>query len=251
MSSLALLGVITFSALSVVVAIFLARCWFEELYGDLAMHCLLPREILHVGSVILFLSVAVFLGMKVLADISPDVLMVPAYCVGLGGLWGAWWIVARDRSQAGAILVDLGRAEPRGMIAVAVFGALCLGALVLTVGQRDLFMALQALFFASSAALSYLIAKMHTLFSAKGIYTPNGFLDWSLVEAYRWTGGTGESHTLVLRVKHRVFKTKILRVPWHAFDDVCNVMEEYVGTLLLEHPEDKSLEAESSSLTDA
>ena len=236
MTSLTLLGVIAISAFSVVVANFLARCWFEELYGDLAVHWLLPKEILHVGSAVLFLAVAILLGMKILAGIDPDVLMVPAYGVGLGALWGAWWIVARDRSHGGVILVDLGQAEPRGMIAVVAFAVLGMGALVLTIVQRDLFMALQALFFASSAAMSYLITKMHTVFTAKGIYTPNGFLGWAQVEAYRWTGGTGESHTLVLRVKRRVFKTKILRIPWHAFDDVCDVMEDYVGTLLLEHP---------------
>jgi hypothetical protein len=236
MTSLALLGVIAFSAFSVVVAIFLARCWFEELYGDLAVQWLLPKEILHIGSMVLFLTVATLVGMKMLAGIDPDVLMVPAYGVGLGALWGAWWIVARDRSLGGVILVDLGQAEPRGMIAVAAFAVLGMGALALTIVQRDLFMALQALFFASSAAMSYLITKMHTVFTAKGIYTPNGFLDWAQVEAYRWTGGTGKSHTLVLRVKRRVFKTKILRVPWHAFDDVCDVMEGLVGALILEDP---------------
>jgi hypothetical protein len=185
--------------------------------------------------------------MKMLASVNPDVLMVPAYGLGLGALWCAWGIVARDRSQAGAVLVDLGRAEPRGMIVVWAFSSLGLGATVLAIAQADLFTGLQGLFFASSAAMSFLITKMHTVFTAKGIYTPNGFLAWTQVEAYRWTGGTGESHTLVLGVKRRVFKTKILRIPWHAFDAVCDAMENYVGTLLLEHPEPMAAQSRGES----
>jgi len=123
------------------------------------------------------------------------------------------------------------------MVAVCAFSVLGLGAILLALVQGDLFTALQGLFFVSSAAMSYLIAKMHVLFTAKGIYTPNGFWAWPQVEAYRWTGGTGKTHTLVLRGKRRVFKTKILRVPWNAFDDVCNAMEDYVGKPLLDHPE--------------
>jgi hypothetical protein len=247
MSSLALLGVIVLSAFSVVVAIFLARCWFEELYGDLAAHWLLPKEILHIGSIVLCLSASILVGMKMLASVNPDALMVPAYGIGLGALWCAWGIVARDRSQAGAVLVDLGQAEPRGMVAVWAFSVLGLGAFVLAIVQGDLFTALQGLFFVSSAAMSFLITKMHMIFTARGIYTPNGFLDWTRVEAYRWTGGTGKYHTLVLRVKRRVFKTKILRVPWNAFDDVCDAMENYVGTPLLDHPEAKETQDRGES----
>lgn len=235
MTSMALWGAIAFSAFALVVAVFLARCWFEELYGDLAVHWLLPKEILHVGSMMALVAVAILIGMKVLAGVDPDLLMIPAYGIGLGALWGAWYVVARDRARAAAVLVDLGRAEPKGMIAVSVFAVLALGAAGLAIVQRDLFLILQAVFFASSAAMSYLISKMHTVFTEEGIYTPNGFLAWTQVEAYRWTGGTGESHTLVLRIKHRIFKTKILRVPWHAFDDVSDVLEEQVGKLLLEH----------------
>ena len=95
--------------------------------------------------------------------------------------------------------------------------------------------------------MSFLITKMHMIFTAKGIYTPNGFLDWTQVEAYRWTGGTGESHTLVLRIKRRVFRTKILRVPWNAFDDVCDAMENYVGALLLDPPENSQLQGREKS----
>lgn len=236
MTLMTLLAVIAFSALSVVVAIFLARCWFEELYGDLATHWLLSREILQTISLVLLLGLAVLVGMKVLAKLNPDVLMLPAFGIGLGALWAAWWIVARERSKCGKVLVDLGQSEPRGMIAVVVFGVLGLGAIVLGLMQGDPFLALQALFFFSSALMSYLITGMHTLLTEKGIYTPNGTLAWPRVEAYRWTGGTGKSHTLVLGVKRRIFKTRILRVPWQAFDDVSNVMEDYVGALLFEHP---------------
>ena len=236
MTLMTLLTVIAFSALAVAVAVFLARCWFEELYGDLATHWLLSKEILHAVSLLLLLGLAVLLGMKVLAKLNPDVLMLPAFGTGLGALWAAWWIVARDRSQCGKVLVDLGRAEPRGMIAVVIFVVLGLGAVVLSFMQGDSFLACQALFFFSSALMSYSITRMHTLLTEKGIYTPNGALAWNRVEAYRWTGGTGKSHTLVLGVKRRIFKTKILRVPWQAFDDVSNVMEDYVGALLFEHP---------------
>jgi hypothetical protein len=227
------LSVIIISCLAVVVAIFLMQCWFEERYGDLATQWLLPKEIIQVGSVILFLGLSLYLGLRVCATLNRDVVMIAGFGIGLSALWGAWWIVMQGRKDTGAVLVDMGKAEPKGRYAVVAFIILSVWALGLSVSGRDLFMMLIAALFASSAVLSHSISRMNMLITEKGLYTPNGVIFWADIEMYKWTGGTGSTHTLLLVLKRRFFKTMVVSVPWASLDPVSDVLEIYVGSAIL------------------
>jgi hypothetical protein len=231
------LSVIVIACLAVVVAIFLMQCWFEERYGDLAARWVLPKEMIQVGSVILFVGLSLCLGLKICARLNRDVVMIAGFAVGLSALWGAWWIVTQGRKDAGAVLVDVGRVEPKGQYAVVAFIILSVWALGLSVSGRDLFMVLNAALFASSAMLSYSISRMNMLFTEKGLYTPNGAIFWTDVEMYKWTGGTGSTHTLLLVLKRRFFKVMVVSIPWAALDPVSDVLEAYVGSAILHQVE--------------
>ena len=231
------LSVIIISCLAVVVAIFLMQCWFEERYGDLATRWLLPKEIIQVGAVILFVALSLCLGLKVCARLNRDVVMIVGFLIGLSALWGAWWIVIKGRRHTGEVLVDLGKVEPKGPVAVAAFIILSVWALGLAVTGHDLFMLLNALLFASSAMLSHSISRMNMLFTEKGLYTPNGAIPWQAIEMYKWTGGTGTSHTLLLVLKRRFFRIMVVSVPWASLDPVSDALETYVGAAILHQVE--------------
>lgn len=231
------LSVIIISCLAVVVAIFLTQCWFESHYGDLAARWLLPKEIIQVGSVILFVGLSLSLGLKVCATLNRDAVMIAGFVIGLSALWGAWWIVVKGRRHAGTVLVDVGKVEPKGPIAVAAFVVLSLLALGLSLAGRDLFMLLNAVLFASSAMLSHSISRMNMLFTEKGLYTPNGAVPWTDIEMYKWTGGTGTSHTLLLVLKRRFFKIMVVSIPWACLDPVSDALETYVGADILQRVE--------------
>ncbi len=227
------LSVIVIACLAVVVAIFLMQCWFEERYGDLAARWVLPKEMIQVGSVILFVAASLCLGLKVCATLNRTVVMVSGFAIGLSALWGAWWIVVMGRKDAGAVLVDVGRVEPKGQYAVVAFVILSVWALGLSVSGRDLFMVLNAALFASSAMLSYSISRMNMLFTDKGLFTPNGAILWQDIEMYKWTGGTGSTHTLLLVLKRRFFKVMVVSLPWASLDPVSDVLEAHVGSAIL------------------
>jgi len=234
------LSVIVISCLAVAVAIFLMQCWFEERYGDLAARWVLPKEIIQFGSVILFVGFALWLGIRVCSGLNRDVVMVVGFVVGLSALWGAWWIVIQGRKHAGTVLVDVGRVEPKGKYAVAAFIVLSVWAFGLSVSGRDLFMVLNGVLFASSAALSHSISRMNMLFTDRGLYTPNGAIFWSDIEIYKWTGGTGSTHTLLLVLKRGFFRTQVMSIPWAFLDQVSEVLEAHVGQAILHQVEGES-----------
>jgi len=242
------LCVIIISCLAVVVAIFLMQCWFEERYGDLATRWVLPKEIIQIGSVILFVGLSLYLGLKVCASLNRDAVMIVGFGIGLSALWGAWWIVMQGRKHTGAVLVDMGKVEPKGPYAVVAFIILSVWALGLSVSGRDLFMVLNAMLFASSAALSHSISRMNMLLTEKGLYTPNGVIFWADIEMYKWTGGTASTHTLLLVLKRRFFKTMVVSVPWASLDPVSDVLEAYVGSSILHEVE---MEAEGERLEES
>lgn len=231
------LSVIIISCLAVVVAIFLMQCWFEERYGDLAARWVLPKEIIQFGSVILFVGLSLHLGLKVCATLNRNVVMVAGFVIGLSALWGAWWIVIQGRKGAGAVLVDMGSVESKGPYAVAAFIILSVWAFGLSLSGRDLFMVLNGALFASSAVLSHSISRMNMLFTEKGLYTPNGAILWTDIEMYKWTGGTGSTHTLLLVLKRRFFKIMVVSVPWGCLDPVSDVLEAHVGSSILHQVE--------------
>jgi len=231
---LTVLLVIIIACLSTVVAVFLAQCWLEERYGDLAARYLLPKEIFQVGLILGAGVLAVWLGMVAFGHFDRTMVMVVCFSLGLGALWLAWWMVKTARLRAGRILVDLGKVEPKGIYAVAAFAALSGLVFILAIGDADLFLALNGLFFASSALLSFEISKMRMLFTETGIYTPNGKILWKDVLRYHWSGGTEKSHTLLLTLRRGVFRTKVLSVPWPFLDQVNSVLEDYVEVVLPE-----------------
>lgn len=240
------LSMVIMTCLALAVALFLMQCWFEQRYGDLAARWVLPKELVQVGAVVLFVGVSIGLGMKVFASLNRNVVMVLGFAVGLSALWAAWWIVQDARKHAGEVLVDVGRVEPKGRYAVVAFIVLGVWALGLSVSGRDLFMLLNAALFASSAALSHFISEMNMLFTDKGLYTPNGEILWAQVDNYKWTGGTGTTHTLLLTLKRRFFKTMVIPIPWDAMDQVSNVLEEFVGQAIL-HEVEAIAETETKS----
>ncbi|MCF7975989.1 MAG: hypothetical protein K9N55_19385 [Phycisphaerae bacterium] len=231
------LSVIVVSCLAVAVALFLMQCWFEERYGDLAAHWLLPKELIQIGSVLVFVGLSLGLGLRICARLNRDWVMVVGFAVGLSALWGAWWIVLKGRSEAGVVLVDVGRVEPKGQYAVVAFIILSVWAFGLSVSGRDLFMVLNGVLFASSAALSHSISRMDMLFTDRGLYTANGAIFWPDIETYKWTGGTETTHTLLLVLKRRFFKTRVVSIPWAYLDQVSDVLEEYVGQAILHQVE--------------
>ncbi len=227
------LSVIIISCLAVAVAIFLMQCWLEERYGDLAARWLLPKELIQVGSVVVFVGLSLGLGIKVCSRLNREVVMVAAFVVGLSALWGAWWIVIQGRKTVGSVLVDVGRVEPKGKYAVVAFIVLSVWAFGLSVSGRDLFMVLIGLLFGSSAVLSHSISRMNMLFTDTGLYTPNGVVLWTDIESYKWTGGTGTTHTLLLVLKRRFYKTMVVSIPWASMDQVSDVLESHVGAAIL------------------
>jgi hypothetical protein len=231
------LSVIVISCLAAAVAIFLMQCWFEERYGDLAAHWLLPKELIQIGSVLVFVGLSLGLGLRICASLNRDWVMVAGFAVGLSALWGAWWIVLKGRKQAGNVLVDVGKVEPKGRYAVVGFIVLSLLAFGLSASGRDFFMVLNGLLFTTSAALSHSISRMNMLFTDKGLYTANGSIIWTDIETYRWTGGTDTTHTLLLVLKRRFFKTRVVRIPWACLDQVSDVLEQYVGQAILDRVE--------------
>ena len=107
------LSVIIISCLAVVVAIFLMQCWFEERYGDLATRWVLPKEIIQGGSVILFVGLSLYLGLKVCASLNRDAVMIAGFGIGLSALWGAWWIVMQDARRPARCLWIWVRLNPK------------------------------------------------------------------------------------------------------------------------------------------
>ncbi len=241
------LSAIVISCLAVAVAIFLMQCWFEERYGDLAARWLLPKELIQIGSVVVFVGLSLGLGIKVCARLNREAVMVAGFAIGLSSLWAAWWIVMQGRKEVGSVLVDVGKVEPRGKYAVVAFIVLSVWAFGLSLSGRDLFMILIGLLFASSAVLSHSISRMNMLFTDKGLYTPNGVILWEDIESYKWTGGTGTTHTLLLVLKRRFYKTMVVRIPWASMDQVSDVLESYVGAAILDQIEQET-EAKASGI---
>ena len=219
--------ILIFSCLSATVAILLASAWMVSRYGELAAKWMLPKEVFWIVVAVLLLAVTVAMGIKILSRFNREWVMAVSFVVGLGSLWGAWWIIIAARQRAGVVFIEIEQSDPKRIFVVGLFVALFLWAFVSAVLYTDLFMAFNGLFFASTAAMIHHLKKLPLLFSEKGVYTPNDFIAWDQVIRHQWTGDSDSTHTLVLHLRRSVVPTKMLHIPWDSFEEVNDIVEEY------------------------